>query len=101
MIGPTLSTKVLITNPQGLHMRPAAAFVSLAKKFACTVQVIKDDQRVDGKSVLNLLSLGALEGTELTIEACGADASEALPALVEVVNLLAEDSDSPPANPVC
>ncbi len=95
MIGSTLTTKVLITNPQGFHMRPAASFVKIAKQFQSAVHVTKDDQRVDGKSVLNLLSLGAPCGTELTIEVSGADATAALAALVEIVNTSVEDPDAP------
>jgi phosphotransferase system HPr (HPr) family protein len=93
MSGPTLQRKVLITNPQGLHMRPAAAFAMVARKFQSEVCVIKDDQRVNGKSPLELLLLVALPGSELTIEVTGADASDALRELVEVVNLRPDDPD--------
>jgi phosphocarrier protein HPr len=86
MTGPTLQQKVLVTNPQGFHMRPAAAFAGLAKKFHSDVRVIKDDQRVDGKSVLELMCLAAMPGSELTIEVSGDDAPDALTALVEIVN---------------
>jgi phosphotransferase system HPr (HPr) family protein len=96
MSGPTLQRKVTVTNPQGFHMRPAAAFATLARKYQCDVHVIKEEQRVNGKSPLELLLLVALPGSELTIEACGADAPEALDALVEVVNSVAEE-DTPAA----
>jgi phosphotransferase system HPr (HPr) family protein len=86
MIGRTLSRKVLITNPQGFHMRPAAAFATVARKYQCEVYVLKEEQRVNGKSPLELLLLVALPGSELTIEVCGDDADDALNALVEVVN---------------
>jgi phosphotransferase system HPr (HPr) family protein len=95
MMGQTLTTKVLITNPQGFHMRPAAAFVKVAKQFQSAVYVCKDDQRVDGKSVINLLSLGAPCGSELTLEVSGVDAGEALAALLEVVNAPADEPDTP------
>jgi phosphotransferase system HPr (HPr) family protein len=101
MMGQTLTTKVLITNPQGFHMRPAAAFVKVAKQFQCSVVVGKDDQRVDGKSVINLLSLGAPCGSELTLEVNGVDAGEAMAALLEVVNTTFEEPETPPTTPVC
>jgi phosphotransferase system HPr (HPr) family protein len=91
MTGPTLQQKVLITNPQGLHMRPAAAFANAARKYQSEVFVCKDDQRVNGKSPLELLLLVALPGTEVTIEVIGSDASDALRELIEVVNFVAAD----------
>jgi len=91
MTGEPLHKKVLITNPQGFHMRPAAAFATRAKQFPGDVHVVKDDQRVDGKSVLELLCLAALPGSELTIEVSGPDAGPALDALVEIVNTPAEE----------
>lgn len=90
MNGP-LRQKVIITNPNGFHMRPAAAFAAIAKQFQSDVRVIKDELRVDGKSVLELMCLVALPGSELEIEVSGADASNALPALVDCMNTLPDD----------
>lgn len=72
-------------------MRPAAAFATVARKYQSEVYVCKDDQRVNGKSPLELLLLVALPGSELTIEVVGSDASDALRELVEIVNLAASD----------
>jgi phosphocarrier protein len=60
-------------------------FVSLAGKFASQIDVTKDSETVDGKSILGVLTLLAEQGTELTIRATGPDASEALAALRELV----------------
>ena len=76
---------VTILNPQGLHARPAEMFVSLATKFAAKIDVLKDDESVDGKSILGVLTLLAEQGTELTIRATGPDAAEATTALRELV----------------
>lgn len=76
---------VTISNPQGLHARPAELFARLAIQFDSTIEVIRDDQRVDAKSILHVLTLGAAQGTELTLQAQGNDAEAALEALVQLV----------------
>jgi phosphocarrier protein HPr len=76
---------VVLTNPQGLHARPAHMFVKLATKFESSVELIKDSERVDGKSILAILTLAAGEGSTLLIEATGRDAEQALDALAELV----------------
>ncbi|MCY2986516.1 MAG: HPr family phosphocarrier protein [Planctomycetota bacterium] len=75
------SRTVTIVNPQGLHARPADAFVRLAHRFVASVAVIKDEQRANGKSILDILMLAAEFGSQLTIEASGGDAEEAVDAL--------------------
>ena len=76
---------VVVTNRLGLHLRPADAFVKTALRFGSKIEVIKDEsERVDGKSVLSLLTLAAVEGTKLSIEASGDDADEALDALADL-----------------
>lgn len=77
--------KVVITNPQGLHARPADMFVKLAAQYQSKIEVIKDNERVDGKSIINILTLAAVAGTELTIEATGCDANQAIDALAELI----------------
>ena len=70
-----------ITNQLGIHARPAAQFVKIANSFPCDIRVEKDDDEVDGKSILDLLTLAAEEGTRLVVEATGPDATEALDAI--------------------
>jgi phosphocarrier protein len=60
-------------------------FVKLAGQYQSRIEVIKDSERVDGKSILNILTLAAVEGTTLQIEATGSDAEAALDALVDLV----------------
>lgn len=81
----TLSRRVVITNRQGLHARPADMFVRAASRFQARIEVIKDGNRVDGKSILGVLTLVAEEGSELQIEASGPDAQAALKALSQLV----------------
>ena len=81
-----LSRAVVVANPWGLHARPADLIVRLAKRFAATVTIIRGYERVDAKSVLGIMTLGAPQGTELLIEAEGADAQQAVDALVELIS---------------
>ena len=61
------SRQVTVVNPQGLHARPAHRFVELASRYNATITIIKDGEQVDGKSILEILTLGASQGTELSI----------------------------------
>ncbi len=79
------SALVTIRNPQGLHMRPAYLFAETAARFQSKVELVRNDARIDGKSVLSILTLGAAQGTELLLETMGPDADRALHALVELV----------------
>jgi phosphocarrier protein len=65
----------------GLHARPASQFVTLAGSFECEIRVGRDDEWVDGRSILSLLSLAASRGTVLRIRAEGSDAEAAVAAL--------------------
>jgi len=82
---PVAEKIVVISNPQGLHARPAELFARLALKFEADIEVIRDDHHVDAKSILHVLTLGAAQGTELTLQARGSDAEAALEALVRLV----------------
>ena len=87
MTGDSLRHSVTITNPQGLHMRPLQAFVETAGRFRSNVFVTREGgDRVNGKSLLNLLTMAAEEGTLVHLEVSGPDCHEALASLVEVLN---------------
>jgi phosphocarrier protein HPr len=77
---------VVIRNTQGMHARPADLFVKRAVQYQSNIEVIKDNERVDGKSILAILMLAAVAGTELRLEATGVDAEAALDSLAELVN---------------
>ena len=79
--GAALRRTVLVTNPNGLHLRPSAAFVRLAERFQSNVTITHDGRSVNGKSVWDLLLLAAMPGSELTLEVDGPDAKQALEAL--------------------
>ena len=82
-----LRRNVVVANPNGLHMRPSAAFVELAKSFQSAVTVTHNGTCVDGKnSVLDLMLLMAMPGSELMLEARGPDAPQMLDALSELLS---------------
>jgi phosphotransferase system HPr (HPr) family protein len=99
MSGETLQCQVTITNPQGFHMRPAAAFAKRAAGFQSTVTLRNGDVQVNGKSLLELFMLVALPGTEVTLEVSGPDAQPALEALAAILAAPSPD-DLPPDPPV-
>jgi phosphotransferase system HPr (HPr) family protein len=82
----TRSQLVTINNPQGLHMRPAYLFAEAAAKFSSKIELIKNNLRIDGKSVLSILTLGATQGTEVLIEATGDDAQDAINVLQNLLS---------------
>jgi phosphocarrier protein len=85
MNGETLRRTVTITDPLGFHMRPLTAFAQRAGQFKSTVTLIKEDQRVNGKSPLEMMLLAAQQGTELILEVSGPDAAAALDVLAELL----------------
>ena len=78
---PKLAIEVVVSNCEGLHARPAMQFVDVANKFGSNVVVHRETDAVDGKSVMQMITLGAAMGTVLRIEADGDDAPAALESL--------------------
>ena len=76
--------KVKILNRLGLHLRAAAQLVTTSSKFKCRVLVRSHDGHVDGKSLINLLTLAASYGSELTIIFQGEDAKAASAAIQQL-----------------
>ena len=77
--------EVVICNKLGLHARAAARFVHAAGSFRSNIQIKRDGQTVDGKSILGLLLLAATHGSKLFIEASGEDEDAALEALSQLI----------------
>ena len=69
---------ITVAHPQGLHARPAALFVQLAKRFVSRITVKKGRKSVDGKSIMGLLTLAANKGARISLVVDGPDAREAL-----------------------
>jgi phosphotransferase system HPr (HPr) family protein len=73
--------KICVNHPLGLHLRAAAKLVSMLSRFHCKVVFRKEEREAGGRSLLNLLALGAVRDTELEIDLDGEDAGEALAAI--------------------
>jgi len=84
-LGDQCSAKLTITNAQGLHARPAMDFAQSAMGFASEVRVCTDSEQADGKSVMELMLLAAIKGTEIEVVCTGNDAKEALGHLASLV----------------
>lgn len=86
------SSESTVALPAGvaLHARPAATFVKTALRFRSRMTVALDGKVADAKSILAVLALGAVGGTELRITAEGEDAPDALAALSSCVSGLVE-----------
>jgi phosphocarrier protein len=74
-----------IVNKKGLHARASAKFVQTVEKFDANVTVTRGSETVGGNSIMGLMMLSAATGTEITVEASGKQADEAMAALVELV----------------
>ncbi len=96
----TAQRTVTVIHTQGLHARPAALFVQLARQFASRVTVKKGRKIVDGKSIMGLLTLAAGAGARISIITDGTDAAEALKRLVEQVTTPLADPPAPRARHV-
>jgi phosphocarrier protein len=77
---------VTISNRAGIHARPAAVLVQAAKDFPCTIYFVKDSDRINAKSIMGILTLGASYGTEIKIIAEGEQEELAVETLAGVFN---------------
>ncbi len=67
-----------ITDPEGIHARPAGAFVKEAAQFPCTVTIAKDGKEVDAKRILGVMGLGVKCGMEIVLKTDGEKEEEAM-----------------------
>jgi phosphocarrier protein HPr len=81
-----IEKRLKIQNELGLHARPASLFVKTAAKFKADVYISKDDQEVNGKSIMGVMMLAAEMGSEILLRIDGEDEKEALAALTELLN---------------
>lgn len=76
---------VTVTNEVGLHARPATFLIQKANEFKCGLWIEKDERRVNAKSLLGVLSLGIVQGTDINIIGDGSDETEAVDTLVALI----------------
>ena len=81
-----IKTTIKIINKLGLHARASAKFVSTAARYQSHIEVIKDSQTVNGKSIMGVMMLAASQGSEITLVIDGPDETHMNEALVELIN---------------
>ncbi len=75
-----------IRNKLGLHARAAALLVQTVNRFSSRVSISKDGQTADGRSIMGILTLAAVQGSKILVEASGEDAEQAIKAVEKLVN---------------
>lgn len=83
-----LERETTIKNKLGLHARAASKFIELSQRFAASVEVVKGSQTANGKSIMSMMMLQATKGTSVIIRANGEDESEALEAILQLIDNL-------------
>jgi len=76
---------LVVKNKQGLHARPAALFVQVANKFDSRITVKREEEEVNGKSIMGILMLGAEKGSFIILEIEGEDAEKAMEELEKII----------------
>lgn len=82
-----IKKSVILTNPEGLCARPAALFVKEANKFESNLEVESEGRKVNGKSIIGVMSLGAFQGETITLYANGKDEKEMVENLAELLEV--------------
>lgn len=82
-----MQIEITITNPSGLHVRPAAEFVKRAKASSSNITVTANDKTVNAKSMLGILKLGATQGTTISVEVDGDDAAEVISDFTDLLSV--------------
>lgn len=81
-----IKKKITIVNDAGLHARPAAALVKIASKYESDFFIHLYGYKVNGKSILGVMTLAAEKGAELELEVDGPDEKKAMDAITELIN---------------
>ena len=88
-----IKENVEIINKLGLHARASTKFTQLANQFSSDIAVIRDETRVNAKSIMGVMMLAAAKGSVIEIEANGADEVEAVAAIKALVNNYFDESE--------
>jgi phosphotransferase system HPr (HPr) family protein len=80
----SVTQTIEVTNSTGLHARPCLAIVNTVRRFQSEVSIRKDSETVDASEILQLMSLGAAQGTKLVVTATGRDAQKVMVALTNL-----------------
>lgn len=83
--GKMLVKDFVIVNQTGLHARPASLFVKKANSYKCNIKIKKDNNEVDAKSMISVLTLGAGQGSTISITTDGEDENQAMKELIQLL----------------
>ena len=78
------SRAVVVKKPQGLNLRAAELLAKLSQQYPCKIEIVHNNERVDAKSIFAVVTLVAMQGTELCFEANGENAEPALEAIAKL-----------------
>ena len=81
-----ITTTLSINNQLGLHARASAKFVATAAKYQSSLQVTKNNQSINGKSIMAVMMLAATKGEQIILEVDGPDEREMMQALTDLIN---------------
>jgi phosphocarrier protein HPr len=88
-----IKENIEIINKLGLHARASTKFTQVASQFSSDIAVIRNEKRVNAKSIMGVMMLAAAKGSVIEIEANGADEAEAVAALKALVNNYFDESE--------
>lgn len=88
-----LTQKITIINKLGLHARAAAKLVAYASRYGSEIFLVQGPKKVNAKSILGVMMLGAGRGTELEITAEGEDEAQALATIIKLINERFEEAE--------
>ena len=88
-----LRTEVEIINKLGMHARAAAKFVTLAQTFSAEIKIEKNNQEVNGKSIMGVMMLAASQGSTIVLVINGDDEQQATKYLKELINNRFDEDD--------
>ena len=86
------SVDFIVSNKMGIHARPAAMIVRVANKYGADIIVEKDEEQVNGKSIMGLMMLAAGKGSKLRFTATGSDAEDMLKEMSDLFQRKFEES---------
>ena len=80
-----LEREIEITNKLGLHARAAAKLVKIAGAYTCSIEIERQDQRVNAKSIMSVMMLAASRGNTVTLYVEGDDQDDAMASIIELI----------------
>lgn len=84
------SSEIVVKNKTGLHARPAAEFVKAASRFKSAITIEFKEKKINGKSIMHVLSAGISAGSVITLSADGEDEQQAIETLAGLIEALDE-----------